>query len=357
MRRITLGGTRYILVEFPRLVAADAVTNALTRVRDAGLMPVLAHPERYGCCSVEAVRVLAGPRRAHAGGRHHPALAADARAARAPAGRGRTRGHPRGRQSRRRSHDRRRAPTSSARRTARAQAELLTVRNPGAILRDEPLADVPAARDPPDLDAAPAPPARGRAVSAGRVEAALDRLAVAGGREQVARAAARSRGRRATPAVLRGGGTLYFCGNGGSAADAQHLATEYVVRYAAGPPAAGRGRAHAPTRRSSPPRATTSASSRSSPARSKPTAGRATCWCCTARAAGAPTCSPRLARPARRGTAHRGLPGPGRRGRWRRRWTRPWWCLPTRPARSRSSTSRSSTSSSSWSRRRSSARS
>jgi D-sedoheptulose 7-phosphate isomerase len=27
------------------------------------------------------------------------------------------------------------------------------------------------------------------------------------------------------------GGTLYFCGNGGSAADAQHLATEYVVRY------------------------------------------------------------------------------------------------------------------------------
>ena len=27
-------------------------------------------------------------------------------------------------------------------------------------------------------------------------------------------------------------GTLFFCGNGGSAADAQHLATEYVVRYA-----------------------------------------------------------------------------------------------------------------------------
>ena len=34
-------------------------------------------------------------------------------------------------------------------------------------------------------------------------------------------------------AALRAGGTLYFCGNGGSAADAQHLATEYVVRYAA----------------------------------------------------------------------------------------------------------------------------
>ncbi|HJU65800.1 MAG TPA: SIS domain-containing protein, partial [Gemmatimonadaceae bacterium] len=30
--------------------------------------------------------------------------------------------------------------------------------------------------------------------------------------------------------TVRGGGTLFFCGNGGSAADAQHLATEYVVR-------------------------------------------------------------------------------------------------------------------------------
>lgn len=31
--------------------------------------------------------------------------------------------------------------------------------------------------------------------------------------------------------TLGRGGTLFFCGNGGSAADAQHLATEYVVRY------------------------------------------------------------------------------------------------------------------------------
>ena len=31
--------------------------------------------------------------------------------------------------------------------------------------------------------------------------------------------------------TVKGGGTLFFCGNGGSAADAQHLATEYVVRY------------------------------------------------------------------------------------------------------------------------------
>jgi D-sedoheptulose 7-phosphate isomerase len=33
--------------------------------------------------------------------------------------------------------------------------------------------------------------------------------------------------------ALREGGTLFFCGNGGSAADAQHVATEYVVRYSA----------------------------------------------------------------------------------------------------------------------------
>jgi len=33
--------------------------------------------------------------------------------------------------------------------------------------------------------------------------------------------------------TLRAGGTLFFCGNGGSAADAQHIATEYVVRYSA----------------------------------------------------------------------------------------------------------------------------
>lgn len=32
-------------------------------------------------------------------------------------------------------------------------------------------------------------------------------------------------------AALRAGRCLFFCGNGGSAADAQHLAAEYVVRF------------------------------------------------------------------------------------------------------------------------------
>jgi len=31
--------------------------------------------------------------------------------------------------------------------------------------------------------------------------------------------------------TVKSGRTLFFCGNGGSAADAQHMATEYVVRY------------------------------------------------------------------------------------------------------------------------------
>ena len=43
--------------------------------------------------------------------------------------------------------------------------------------------------------------------------------------EDIARAAAMVR------ATIARGGTLFFCGNGGSAADAQHIATEYVVRY------------------------------------------------------------------------------------------------------------------------------
>ena len=49
--------------------------------------------------------------------------------------------------------------------------------------------------------------------------------ATAGHAEQIERMAARY------VATLRQGGTLFFAGNGGSAADAQHLATEYVVRF------------------------------------------------------------------------------------------------------------------------------
>lgn len=55
-RNVTLAGTRYILVEFPRLVPFDTISNALKQVVELGLLPILAHPERYSCCSVDAVR-------------------------------------------------------------------------------------------------------------------------------------------------------------------------------------------------------------------------------------------------------------------------------------------------------------
>ena len=59
-RNVTVAGTRYILVEFPRLVALDTITNALSQVAELGLIPILAHPERYSCCSPDAVRLWRG---------------------------------------------------------------------------------------------------------------------------------------------------------------------------------------------------------------------------------------------------------------------------------------------------------
>jgi protein-tyrosine phosphatase len=55
-RRGTLGGSRYILVEFPRMVSRAAAHKALADVVAVGLIPVLAHPERYNCCNPDTVR-------------------------------------------------------------------------------------------------------------------------------------------------------------------------------------------------------------------------------------------------------------------------------------------------------------
>lgn len=55
-RAITLGGSRYLLVEFPRIVPAGTVAIALRQVAASGLVPVLAHPERYNSCSVAAAQ-------------------------------------------------------------------------------------------------------------------------------------------------------------------------------------------------------------------------------------------------------------------------------------------------------------
>lgn len=52
-RRVTLNGSRYLLVEFPRMVAAQTVEHALALVVATGLVPLVAHPERYRCCRPE----------------------------------------------------------------------------------------------------------------------------------------------------------------------------------------------------------------------------------------------------------------------------------------------------------------
>lgn len=53
---LRLGGTRFILVEFTRMVAASSIANALEHITQLGLVPVLAHPERYTGCRPSAVR-------------------------------------------------------------------------------------------------------------------------------------------------------------------------------------------------------------------------------------------------------------------------------------------------------------
>ena len=140
--RITLGGSRYLLVEFPRLVAFDAVSNALTRVHESGLTSILAHPERYSCCSVETVAYWRG-----LGAR----MQVDATTLHSPQARGQ-----RARQLVAAgladilagdNHGDERTVAGGAdfllAQEGQEQAELLTVLNPGAILQDQPLIDVP----------------------------------------------------------------------------------------------------------------------------------------------------------------------------------------------------------------------
>jgi D-sedoheptulose 7-phosphate isomerase len=61
--------------------------------------------------------------------------------------------------------------------------------------------------------------------------AALRELASTAERVAIELEADMDRALRMVQATVNAGGTLFFCGNGGSAADAQHMATEYVVRY------------------------------------------------------------------------------------------------------------------------------
>ncbi len=144
-RNLTLNGTRYILVEFPRLVAFDIATTALSQVLELGLLPILAHPERYSCCSVDGVRhwrtlgarmqidattLLTGSARGQRARQLVAEGLADILA-----------GDNHG--------DARSVATGASFLRAQdgaEQVELLAVRNPAAILQDQPLTPVPPIR-------------------------------------------------------------------------------------------------------------------------------------------------------------------------------------------------------------------
>ena len=64
-----------------------------------------------------------------------------------------------------------------------------------------------------------------------RVREGLAQIAALAGRVAAEHAEAVVRLAELYVATLKGGRRLFFAGNGGSAADAQHIAAEYVVRY------------------------------------------------------------------------------------------------------------------------------
>jgi D-sedoheptulose 7-phosphate isomerase len=74
-------------------------------------------------------------------------------------------------------------------------------------------------------------------VSVEKIRESLDGLAALAGRVAAEQADEIAAIADRYASTLRGGGTLFFAGNGGSAADAQHVATEYVVRYQTNRPA------------------------------------------------------------------------------------------------------------------------
>jgi protein-tyrosine phosphatase len=55
-RRLGLGGSPAVLVEFPRMNVPAAAASELMRLRTSGVIPVLAHPERYWGCTPDLVR-------------------------------------------------------------------------------------------------------------------------------------------------------------------------------------------------------------------------------------------------------------------------------------------------------------
>lgn len=54
--RLALGGSRAVLVEFPRAYLPVGTAEELRRLRTSGVVPVVAHPERYFGCTLATVR-------------------------------------------------------------------------------------------------------------------------------------------------------------------------------------------------------------------------------------------------------------------------------------------------------------
>jgi protein-tyrosine phosphatase len=54
-QRFGLGGSSAVLVEFPRMMVPPNAAEELFRLRMSGVVPVLAHPERYWGCTTERV--------------------------------------------------------------------------------------------------------------------------------------------------------------------------------------------------------------------------------------------------------------------------------------------------------------
>jgi protein-tyrosine phosphatase len=144
-RRYSLAGSRYYLVEFPFSVAGNLATGILVRLARTGVVPVVAHPERYYLCPPATFTAW------HAAG---AVLQVDATTV--------TRATSRGDMARRLvedgvagilagdNHGDARSLATGRRfleeRGAPEAAEWLTARNPRAVLDDHALSPVPQAR-------------------------------------------------------------------------------------------------------------------------------------------------------------------------------------------------------------------
>ena len=146
-RRLSLAGSRYYLVEFPLAVVGGFGDQVLYRMAQAGIVPVVAHPERYADCSprlvarwrevgariqVDATTITRASERGHRARQLLAAGLADVLAAD---------NHGDGRS------------LASAAAFVREKAEdaheaidLLTRRNPSAVVEDRDLAEVPPVR-------------------------------------------------------------------------------------------------------------------------------------------------------------------------------------------------------------------